>query len=117
MMVKYEYEEDENMHKREGEARVMLHTRLEIYTTVPWSRIFSRATAGENKIDGFLNKCLEFYLDAEADSKLDKTRYLYEPVVKLEKPGRSSMHDEAADDRLVYKRYTLSDTKVSTFHS
>ena len=46
---------------------------------------------GETLIDGFLQKCLDEYLQAERDSTQDKTRFLYEPVVSNE-PMPSGPH-------------------------
>jgi hypothetical protein len=134
-MTRKEWERDENTGK-EGDANIVLHTRIELFTVVPWRSMFSRSDAGasseavipplpsrpdcntnkgnpsnstcafrgEKLIDGFLQECIETYLKAQADAGLDKTRYLFEPVV-------SSSHLDRGKDQLMYKKYKLTEAK------
>ena len=61
---------------------------------------------GETLIDGFLQKCLDEYLQAERDSTQDKTRFLYEPVVSNEPMPSGAYHS-----------LSLHKTKISHAHS
>ncbi|CAE7236042.1 AMT1-3, partial [Symbiodinium sp. KB8] len=87
---------------REGQGRISVRNFV--------FELRARGPKARAKVDNFIDTAFEFYKQKKGE-EIDKSRYLYQPVLNIPKSSEEAGSDDDGDMARKYKRYLLSDSK------
>ncbi|CAE7477711.1 unnamed protein product, partial [Symbiodinium pilosum] len=70
----------------------------------------ARGPKAQQKVDKFIDAAFDYYKQKKGE-EIDKSRYLYQPVITSPKVSEEAGSDDESDMARKYKRYLLSDSK------